>query len=171
LLSVKKNAVREKSVHKPSRVSHKNDFRRAPFSKAESFQESLSTSLDAINKSNEREMLTNQKLLYPRFAWLTLSLGMGCTCLAGHAPLQRVDRNAILVTERFMARTSHIKKYDADHAVRLSRANFWDYFDSQARALLRVSGKKALKRICSGKAGSNLAWTELSLLSTLVRGK
>jgi hypothetical protein len=90
LLSVKKNAVREKSVQKPSRVSHKNDFRRAPFSKAESFQESLSTSLDAINKSNEREMLTNQKLLYPRFAWLTLSLGMGCTCLAGHAPLQRV---------------------------------------------------------------------------------
>lgn len=43
------------------------------------------------------------------------------------------------------------------------------YFDTQARTLVRKSGRVALKKIRSGKAGSNLAWTELRLLAALIR--
>jgi len=55
--------------------------------------------------------------------------------------------------------------------VRLSSADLLRYFDTRARALVRLSGGKALKRIRSGRAGSDLAWTELRLLSTLLRDK
>jgi hypothetical protein len=69
------------------------------------------------------------------------------------------------------ANSTKTKSQDSNGLVRLSSAGFPKYFDSRARTLVRLSGSKALKRIRSGKAGSNLAWTELRLLSTLFRDK
>jgi hypothetical protein len=60
-------------------------------------------------------------------------------------------------------------KHTDNGTVCLSRREFHDYFDQQARRTVRLSGKKALRRIRAGRAGSSLAWSELSLLSTLLR--
>jgi hypothetical protein len=51
--------------------------------------------------------------------------------------------------------------------LRFNQSEFREFFDTQARETVGLSGDAALKRIRSGRAGSNLAWTELSLLSTL----
>lgn len=51
--------------------------------------------------------------------------------------------------------------------VRFNQDELRAFFDAQARQNVGLSGKVALKRIRSGKGGSNLAWTELVLLSTL----
>ena len=53
--------------------------------------------------------------------------------------------------------------------VRLTRAGLREFFDLQARKNVKMSGRAALRRIRAGRAGSNLAWAELSLLSSLVR--
>ena len=42
-------------------------------------------------------------------------------------------------------------------------------FDARARKLVKMSGKNALKRIRAGKCGSNLAWTELTVLSARLK--
>lgn len=42
-----------------------------------------------------------------------------------------------------------------------------EYFDLQARRLVGLSGKEALKRIQIGSVGTDLGWTSLSLLAAL----
>jgi len=55
----------------------------------------------------------------------------------------------------------------ANGEMHLDQAGLRVFFDRQARAHLGISGEVALRQIRSGRAGSNLAWTELALLSTL----
>jgi uncharacterized protein (DUF2461 family) len=64
---------------------------------------------------------------------------------------------------------SNGSKSGREETVFSSPAEFWKHFDSQARQTVHVSGKEALKRIRRGKYGSNLAWTELMLLSSLLQ--
>jgi hypothetical protein len=54
-------------------------------------------------------------------------------------------------------------------AVKLSRKQAEEVFDARARKLVKMSGKKALKRIRNGKCGPNLGWSELTLFSSLIR--
>ena len=49
----------------------------------------------------------------------------------------------------------------------LSRTEFRDFFDTQARNTVNLSGEAALKRIKAGRTDSGLAWTELVLLAAL----
>jgi hypothetical protein len=60
------------------------------------------------------------------------------------------------------------KRPKTNGVVRLSESEFLEFFDRQARHNLNMSGIEAMKRIRAGRAGSNLAWTELVLLSTLL---
>ena len=50
-------------------------------------------------------------------------------------------------------------------------SDFERFFDSRARKTVRLSGQCALRRIRAGKTGHSLAWTELFLLSTLLKEK
>lgn len=61
------------------------------------------------------------------------------------------------------------KRSETNGVVRLSQAELRELFDAQARETLGLSGDAALKRIRKGRAGSNLAWTGLTLLSALFR--
>jgi hypothetical protein len=54
-------------------------------------------------------------------------------------------------------------------SVSLNKDKFEQFFDAKARQLVKLSGKDALRRIRSGKAGLDLAWTELKLLAPLLR--
>lgn len=51
----------------------------------------------------------------------------------------------------------------------LTRSQAKGLFDSRARKLVRMSGERALKRIRSGKCGSNPAWMELTVFSALLK--
>ena len=66
-----------------------------------------------------------------------------------------------------------LQKYESNLAekgtVKLSHRQAEKLFDAKARKLVRMSGKRALKRIRDGKCGPNLAWTELTLFSIIVR--
>jgi hypothetical protein len=60
-------------------------------------------------------------------------------------------------------------KLGTDGSVSLSKEKFEQFFDAKARKLVKLSGKDALKKIESGKAGLDLRWTELKLLAPLLR--
>jgi hypothetical protein len=60
-------------------------------------------------------------------------------------------------------------KLESQGFVSMNEAAFQGFFVTQARKLVRLSGKDALKKIRAGKAGNDLAWTELTLLVTLIR--
>ena len=47
--------------------------------------------------------------------------------------------------------------------------DFAAYFDAQARKLVGLSGRQALKRIRSGRPGDDLHWASLTLLATLFK--
>ncbi|PYS29894.1 MAG: hypothetical protein DMG11_07350 [Acidobacteria bacterium] len=47
--------------------------------------------------------------------------------------------------------------------------DFAAYFDAQARKLVGMSGRQALKRIRSGTRGDDLHWASLTLLATLFK--
>jgi hypothetical protein len=51
----------------------------------------------------------------------------------------------------------------------LTQSEAQGLFDYRARKLVRMSGKRALKRIRSGKCGPNLAWAELAVFSALLK--
>jgi hypothetical protein len=63
------------------------------------------------------------------------------------------------------------KDAEPNGVVRLNEKEFLEFFDLQARNNVQMSGIEALKRICAGRAGSDLAWTELVLLATLLAEK
>jgi hypothetical protein len=65
------------------------------------------------------------------------------------------------------SKNSHAPKNGDADIRRLTRTQLVRFFDEQARDTLGLSGSAALKRIRSGRAGSNLAWTSLRLLSAL----
>ena len=46
---------------------------------------------------------------------------------------------------------------------------FAAYFDAQARKLVGMSGRQALRRIRSGSPGDDLHWASLTLLATLFK--
>jgi hypothetical protein len=54
-------------------------------------------------------------------------------------------------------------------SVKLSRKQAEVVFDARARKLVKMSGKRALKRIRKGKCGPDLAWSELTLFATAMR--
>jgi hypothetical protein len=51
----------------------------------------------------------------------------------------------------------------------VTRKQLLGLFDSRARKLVNMSGEAALQRIRGGKCSPNAAWTELSLLASLLR--
>jgi hypothetical protein len=61
------------------------------------------------------------------------------------------------------------KKLENDGTLRLSQRDAMGLFNHRARKLVGMSGGQALKRIRSGKCGKKIAWTELTLFSTLLR--
>ncbi|HTU43277.1 MAG TPA: hypothetical protein VMF10_16330 [Candidatus Aquilonibacter sp.] len=61
------------------------------------------------------------------------------------------------------------KRLEREGSVSLAPGQAEGLFDARARKLVKMSGKAALKRIRAGKCGSNLAWTELTVLSALLK--
>ena len=51
----------------------------------------------------------------------------------------------------------------------LNQQEFAEFFDFRARKLVGMSGADALGRIRTGTCDSNPAWTELALLSALMK--
>lgn len=61
------------------------------------------------------------------------------------------------------------RRLEEEGTLSLSPIQAKNLFDARARKLVRMSGKQALKRIRAGKCGSNLAWSELTVLSALLK--
>jgi hypothetical protein len=115
------------------------------------------------------------RITSPRFPGTLHSSGTGAEIFLVHQP--RTKRLLIQVEviiflqddEMNSTVVAPMKHPDTNGEVRLNHAEFWAFFDTQARNILGLSGDTALKRIRAGKAGSNLAWTDLVLLSSLLR--
>jgi len=60
------------------------------------------------------------------------------------------------------------QRLETDGVLSLNQSELDGFFDFQARKLVHLSGDAALRRIRAGRAGSSLAWTELTLLSSLM---
>jgi hypothetical protein len=60
-------------------------------------------------------------------------------------------------------------KLESEGFVSMDKVAFDGFFDSQARKLVNLSGEDALKTIRTGNANGDLAWTELTLLASLMR--
>jgi hypothetical protein len=68
-----------------------------------------------------------------------------------------------------MAQTATKRQASAGSERHFSRNDFSEHFDKCAQELVRLSGKEALKRIESGTADYDAAWTELKLMAPLVK--
>ena len=61
------------------------------------------------------------------------------------------------------------ERLEKEGSLSLTPGQAEDLFDARARKLVKMSGKDALKRIRTGKCGSSLAWTELTVLSAILK--
>lgn len=61
------------------------------------------------------------------------------------------------------------EQLEDEGVVSLNDSEVTEFFDSRARRLVNMSGGRALKRIRAGKCGPDLAWSELTLLSALLK--
>lgn len=60
-------------------------------------------------------------------------------------------------------------KLESEGFVSMDKVAFDGFFDAQARKLVNLSGEDALKTLRAGKSNGDLAWTELTLLASLMR--
>ena len=61
------------------------------------------------------------------------------------------------------------RKLEEDGRLRVDYATAEALFDKRARRLVRMSGKKALKAIRSGKCGESEHWPELISFASLLK--